>query len=186
MISCSFEIKKNKIPTIQIKDNKMYFIPNEYLESSNNEIVTLVLSSIDLKLFFEHYNIYNLKYESGWKYKSIKGLFDNYINKWSKIKKESTISGNKGLRTISKLMLNSLYGKFATKTKIKSKYPYLGDDEIIHYKLSEEKEKEGIYLPLAIFITSYAREKTIRTSQAIKDYSLMKYKQDLYCYSRHR
>ena len=49
--------------------------------------------------------------------------------------------------------------------------------------ISEEQEKEGIYLPIAIFITSYAREKTIRTSQAIKDYSLKKYKQDLYCYS---
>ena len=119
MITCSFKLKKNKIPTIQIKDNKMNFIPNEYLESSNNEIVTLVLSCVDLKLFFEHYEVYDLKYESGWKYKSIKGLFDNYINKWAKIKKESTISGNKGLRTISKLMLNSLYRQICHKNKNK-------------------------------------------------------------------
>ena len=33
------------------------------------------------------------------------------------------------------------------------------------------------------FITSYAREKTIRTSQAIKDYSIKKYGVDKYCYS---
>lgn len=33
------------------------------------------------------------------------------------------------------------------------------------------------------FITAYARNKTIRTSQAIKDYSLKKYKKDLYIYS---
>ena len=38
-------------------------------------------------------------------------------------------------------------------------------------------------MPIGIFITSYAREKTIRTSQAIKDYSLEKYGKDLYCYS---
>lgn len=34
-----------------------------------------------------------------------------------------------------------------------------------------------------VFITAYAREKTIRTSQAIKEYSIRKYNQDLYCYS---
>lgn len=33
------------------------------------------------------------------------------------------------------------------------------------------------------FITAYAREKTIRTSQAIKDYSLNKYGKDMYIYS---
>ena len=59
----------------------------------------------------------------------------------------------------------------------------MGEDEIIHYKLSEKQEKEGIYLPIGAFITAYAREKTIRTSQAIKDYSINKYGQDLYIYS---
>ena len=34
MITCSFKIKKNKIPTIQIKHNLNYK-SNEYLESSN-------------------------------------------------------------------------------------------------------------------------------------------------------
>ena len=36
---------------------------------------------------------------------------------------------------------------------------------------------------MGIFITSYARNKTIRTSQAIKTYSIEKYGEDLYCYS---
>ena len=54
----------------------------------------------------------------------------------------------------------------------------MGEDEIIHYKLSEKQEKEGIYLPIGAFITAYAREKTIRTSQAIKDYSINKYGQE--------
>ena len=59
----------------------------------------------------------------------------------------------------------------------------MGDDEIVHYTLSEKQEKEGIYLPIGSFITAYAREKTIRTSQAIKDYSLQKYGTDMYIYS---
>lgn len=34
MITCSFEIKKDKIPTIQIKNNRAFFRANEYLTSS--------------------------------------------------------------------------------------------------------------------------------------------------------
>ena len=182
MINCSFELKKNKIPTIQIKNN-VSFIGNEYLENSNNEIVCLVLTSVDLKLFFEQYNVYDLEFVCGWKFKGIEGLFTKYIDKWVAIKNKATIEKNKGLRTIAKLMLNSLYGKLATSLEVQSKIPYLGEDNIIHYELSEKEEKEGLYLPCASFITAYAREKTIRTSQAIKEYSIKKYGKDLYCYS---
>ena len=125
MITCSFELKKNKIPTIQIKNNRSFFRQNEYLESSKNEIVCLVLTNVDLKLFFEHYNVYDLNYVNGWKFKGINGLFKDYIDKWIKIKNEATISGNKGQRTLAKLMLNSLYGKFATSLDVQSKIPYL-------------------------------------------------------------
>ena len=37
--------------------------------------------------------------------------------------------------------------------------------------------------PCGCFITAYAREKTIRTSQAITDYSIQKYGIDKYVYS---
>ena len=183
MISCSFKLKKNKIPTIQIKNNKAFFRANEYLESSDNEIVVLTLTNIDLKLFFEHYEVYDLEYICGWKFKGITGIFTKYIDKWIKRKIDASLSGNKGQRTLAKLMLNSLYGKFATSLDVQSKIPELGADDIIHYHLSEKETKEGIYLPIGAFITAYAREKTIRTSQAIKDYSLNKYGKDLYCYS---
>lgn len=183
MISCSFKLKKNKIPTIQIKNNKSFFRANEYLESSENEIVVLTLTNVDLKLFFEHYEVYDLEYICGWKFKGITGIFTKYIDKWIGRKIKATIEGNKGQRTLAKLMLNSLYGKFATSLDVQSKIPELGQDDIIHYHLSEKETKEGIYLPIGAFITAYAREKTIRTSQAIKDYSLKKYEKDLYCYS---
>ena len=67
--------------------------------------------------------------------------------------------------------------------KFKVKFHICGEDKIIHYQLSEKEEKEGIYLPIGCFITAYAREKTIRTSQAIKDYSISKYGKDMYIYS---
>lgn len=111
MITCSFELKENKIPTIQIKNNRSYFRANEYLTSSNGEIVCLVLTSVDLKLFFENYNVYDKQFECGWKFKSTDKLFKGFIEKWIKRKNDATISGNKGQRTLAKLMLNSLYRK---------------------------------------------------------------------------
>ncbi len=125
MITCSFEIKENKIPTIQIKNNKSYFKSNEYLLSSSNEIVCLVLTNIDLKLFLEQYNVYDLEFVCGWKFKSIKGIFRDYIDKWITKKNNATIEGNEGQRTLAKLMLNSLYGKFATSLDVQSKVPYM-------------------------------------------------------------
>ena len=183
MITCRFKIKPNKIPTIQIKNNRLMFVANEYLEDSGEEEVCLVLTSVDLKLFLEQYDVYNLNYECGWKFKSINGLFKDYIDKWINIKIEATKEGNKGRRAIAKMQLNSLYGKLATTLETRSKIPFLGDDEIIHYTLTDIEEKNGVYLPAGCFITAYAREKTIRTSQAIKTYSIEKYGEDKYIYS---
>ena len=181
-ISCSFEIKKNKIPTIQIKGSYLYQ-PNEYIKSSDGSIEILVLTSIDLELFFEQYDVYDLEYIEGWKFKAITGIFDDYINKWTARKIEAGKTGNKGQRQLAKLMLNSLYGKFATSMNIQSKECFLGDDDIVHYCLTEKETKDGLYIPIACFITAYARNKTIKTSQAITDYSIEKYGIDKYIYS---
>ena len=143
----------------------------------------MTLTSVDLKLFLEHYNVYDLKYEAGWKFKSIHGLFTKYIDKWIQRKIQATLEGNKGQRTLAKLMLNALYGKFATSLDCQSKIPYLDEAGVVHYSLTEKEEKKGLYLPVGCFITAYAREKTIRTSQAIKEYSINKYGIDKYCYS---
>ena len=179
-ITCSFKIKEGKIPTIQIKHSR--FVDNEYLTDSGIEPVALTLTSVDLKLFLEQYDVWDLHYESGWKFKGMRGLFTEYIDKWIKVKNEATISGNKGMRQVAKIMLNSLYGKFATSLDVQSKIPYLEND-IVKYKLGEKTTKDGVYLPMGAFITAYARDKTIRTSQAIKDYSIKKYGVDMYCYS---
>ena len=168
MIRCQFELKEGKIPTIQIKHG-YDFVSNEYLESSNGLEVTLCLNSVDLKLFLEHYDVYNIEYISGWKFKSTRGLFTNYIDKWSNNKIKAKAEGNHGLYLISKLFLNSLYGKFGTDTKIVSKIPYLAEDDVIHFKNSDIEYRDGIYVAMASFITSYARLKTISSAQKIMD-----------------
>ena len=98
-LTCSFKIKEGKIPTIQIKHSR--FVDNEYITDSGIEPVALTLTSIDLKLFLEQYDVYDLHYECGWKFKGMRGLFTTYIDKWIEVKNESTITGNKGMRQVA-------------------------------------------------------------------------------------
>ena len=181
-LSCSFEIKEGMIPTLQIKNNPS-FVPNEYIKSSDGDIVTLYLTNIDLELFLTHYNVYNITYHNGWKFKALKGLFTNYIDYWTERKINAKKENNNVLYIISKLMLNSLYGKFGLNPRVRGKHPYLNEEGIVKYKLGDEEIRNAIYIPVATFITSYARRKTITTSQNIKDYTIRKYNDDFYIYS---
>lgn len=167
MFRCQFEIKPGKIPTIQIK-HSLDYRGNEYLTSSNGDTVTLCLNSVDLKLFFEQYNVYNPEWMSGWMFKASVGMFDKYIDKWIANKIQASKDGNKGLRYISKLFLNSLYGKFGTDNKQINKVPYYKDGEVKYY-YSKPESKPGIYIALASFVTSYARRVTITSAQKIQD-----------------
>lgn len=167
MFTCQFELKENYIPTIQLKNN-LSFIPTDYLSSSDDEEVTMCLTSVDLELFFEHYHVYNITWHSGWKFKSTTGLFKEYIDKWNAVKMESTLNGNKAMRTLAKLMLNALYGKFALNPNVQSKIPYY-DNGIIKYTLGEKETRNPIYIPVGTFITAWARHKTITSAQKVYD-----------------
>ena len=145
----------------------LFFIPTQYLESSNGEEVTMCLSSVDLELFLEHYNVYNIEYISGWKFKSTIGLFSDYIDKWTAVKIESGKNGNKAMRTLAKLMLNALYGKFGLNPDVQSKIPYY-DNGMIKYRMGDKEIREPIYIPVAVFVTSWARHKTITSAQKMK------------------
>ena len=181
-LTCSFELKEGKIPTIQIKNN-LAFVPNEYVKSSDGDLVTLTLTNVDLKLFFENYDVKNITYHSGWKFKALKGLFTNYISYWTEKKINAKKEGNNVLYLISKLMLNSLYGKFGLNPNVGSKFPYLNEEGVVKYGNYPMEIRDSVYLPVATFVTSLARRKTILTSQAIKDYTLKNYGKDYYIYS---
>lgn len=183
MLTCQFELKEGYIPTIQLKNN-LSFIPTQYLESSDGEEVTMCLTSVDLKLFFEHYNVYNPVFHSGWKFKSTVGLFTEYIDKWTKVKIDAGKTGNKAMRTLAKLMLNALYGRFALNPNVASKIPYY-DNGVVKYDTPKEEyidekgrkrtrikyeQRQPIYIPVGTFITAWARHKTITSAQKLYKY----------------
>lgn len=181
-LTCEFRLKPGKIPSIQIK-NQPYFKSNEYLEDSNGEIVELALTTPDLELFFENYDVDVISWDGGLKFMAMKGVFESYINKWTEKKIQSKIDNNGALYSISKLMLNSLYGKFGLNPRCGRKLPYLNDDGVVKYTTLDPEERDPIYVSVASFITSYARADIIRSSQTIRDFSLKKYGFDAYVYS---
>lgn len=163
-IRCEFELKPDKIPTIQIKKN-LLFKQNQYLKNSDGEVVDLYVTNVDLELIQEHYELYDVEYCSGWKFKQVKGLFNSFIDKWTYIK-----TTNEGaIKLLAKLQLNSLYGKFATNPDITGKVPYLKDDGSCGFQVGEEEYREPVYTPVGVFITSWARHFTITTAQKCFD-----------------
>lgn len=163
-IQCEFEVKKDHIPTIQLKNNRA-FIETEYLSNSNGEIVQLTLTNVDLQLFLDHYDVYNLEYIAGWKFKGKTGIFKDYIDYWMHIKETTTGA----LRQLAKLMLNSLYGKFATNPRSRKKIPFIDDEGVVRYRVTDIEERDPVYTAMGAFITAYAREKTIRSAQTVYD-----------------
>ena len=181
-LTCSFKLKEGKIPCIQLK-NTLGFLPNEYIETTDGELVTLTLTSVDVKLFFMQYDVDNIVWHGGYKFRRLKGLFTNYINYWTSQKVQAKKDKNTALYRIAKLMLNSLYGKFGLNPNVRGKYPRLDDGGVVRYELGEKEIRDSVYCPVASFITAYSRYDIITNSQAIRDYSIKTYGKDYYIYS---
>lgn len=156
-------LKPGHIPCIQIKNSGM-FAPTEYLKVIEDP-TTLMVTNVDWALYQDHYDITVLSYGGGWRFKAAMGMFDRYINKWMEVKANS----EGGMREIAKLYLNSLYGKFATNPQVASKIPYLGDNGEVRYTRGDDERRPPVYTAAGVFITSWARDLTIRAAQANYD-----------------
>ena len=176
-----FYIKEGHLPFIQIKNNGWY-CGTENLESSDvynpeteeyepyyigldgklkNTIVTMTMTMTDFKLFKEHYDLVDFEILDGCYFYSVIGLFDEYIDKYRKIKMES-----KGaIRELAKLFLNNLYGKMATNTNSSFKLAYQKEDGSLGFAIVTENNKKPGYIAVGSAITSYARNFTIRAAQ---------------------
>ena len=160
LVSITFtaELKKDHIPCIQVKGSSR-FVQTEY-QRSIEDPVTLMVSNVDLALWEDHYDLDILSYNGGWLFQGVKGYFKEYIDKWMQVKATST----GGLRALAKLMLNSLYGKFATNPDVTGKFPIFKDNTV-HFQMGEPELRDPIYTPMGVFITAYARDLTIRAAQ---------------------
>ena len=180
-VKTRFYIKPNMLPFIQIKSSLLYK-GTEALESSDvynkdtgtyvafykdkagnicDTRVELTLTMTDYYLFMEHYDVKQFEIIDGCWFWSEIGIFDTYIEKYKKIKMESTGAQ----RELAKLFLNNLYGKMASNTNSSFKFAFIKEDGTIGYYPVVAHDKQAGYIPVGSAITSYARNFTIRAAQ---------------------
>lgn len=166
-VCCRFKLKPGHIPCIQLKGN-FRFKQTEYIEKSGVEVVFTV-TNVDWELIKMQYELRNVRWLGGYMFKANEWQFKEYVDKYTEQKVQAAKDGKSGKRQIAKLMLNSLYGKFATRIEVRGRKPVLMDDDVVHYVDLEPEERKPVYLPVGVFVTAYARFKTITSAQAVYD-----------------
>lgn len=180
-IRCRFYLKPGYLPFIQIKNSFKYKstqmlktsdiydkrtgLYHPYYTDLDNQVkpstVELTLTCIDFIRFMEFYEILDFEILDGCYFSRRTGLFDDYIEKYKKIKMES-----KGaIRTLAKLFLNNLYGKMAANTNSSFKVPFIKEDGCVGFRTVVAFDKNPGYIAVGSAITSYARDFTIRAAQ---------------------
>ena len=171
-VMIKLDLKEGFFPWFQFKngyDNQLEGLKQGDPVIYTTEFHELILTNVDLDLLSEWYNIeYDQDWEPKyWIFKSKVGIFTDYLDFWTE-KKEKATKGSLEYVT-SKLMINSLYGRFALAP----------ETEIIHLEYEEDTElwkwesEPGInensdaYLPFAMFVTAWARRTLLDNCRAI-------------------
>lgn len=180
-IKTRFYLKDGMLPFIQIKGNWLYkgtecLETSDVLDPNTGEYsafykdldgnikdtrVEMTMTMVDYKLFREHYHVIDFEILDGCWFGAVIGLFDEYIDKYKKIKIESTGA----MRESAKLFLNNLYGKMASSTDSSFKLAYVKEDGVVGFMPVHANDKKPGYIPIGSAITSYARNFTIRAAQ---------------------
>ena len=194
---CRFKIKKGYLPFVQIKGSWLYRSTECLVTSDINQkgqyyeyymdvdgnikpaIVTLTMTQVDYYRFREHYDVYDFKILDGCYFDSGVGLFDEYIDKYFKMKVEN--NDNKALRTLAKLFLNNLYGRLAASDNSSFKVAFWDDENVMHFMDKEAHDKKPGFIAIGSAITSYARDFTIRTAQKNYKYFIYADTDSLHC-----
>lgn len=180
-IKTRFYLKPNYLPFIQIKGNYLYK-GTEALESSDvydkktdkyydhyydkagnlhDTRVEITLTMTDFILMKEHYELVDFEIIDGCYFFTATGIFDEYMEKYKKIKLES-----KGaLRELAKLFLNNLYGKMASSEDSSFKVAIVKENKALGFISVPANDKQAGFIAVGSAITSYARNFTIRAAQ---------------------
>ena len=173
-----FHIKHGFIPNIQIRNSQnfngtVYAKSNKYIDFDGlekYEECNFVFSNIQLEYFLKSYDVEGLDYIRGVAFKGSYGIFDRYIDTFMEMKK----NGKGAIRATAKLFLNSLYGKFGMNP--------IKEEKIIDYQentfstISTDNDgnkldylDKGVFIAMASFITSYAREVLLTSIEKVYD-----------------
>ena len=173
-----FHIKHGFIPNIQIRNSQnfngtVYAKSNKYIDFDGlekYEECNFVFSNIQLEYFLKSYDIEGIDYIRGIAFKGSYGIFDRYIDTFMEMKK----NGKGAVRATAKLFLNSLYGKFGMNPIKEEKIIDYQDNTFSTISTDNDGNKldyldKGVFIAMASFITSYAREVLLTSIEKVYD-----------------
>lgn len=175
---CHFDIKPDHLPFIHIRDSK-YYRANECLETDKvlgkdtfpdgtSTLRVFTMTQLDFELFCDQYDLTDYEPVDYVTFARAEGIFDTYIDKWMANKIKGKQEGNKALTLVSKLLLNSLYGRLATSENSSSKFVYQ-EDGVLKFRTHIAYDKKPVAIGAGSYCTSIARNYTIRAAQANYD-----------------
>lgn len=167
-VKALLELKPNCIPCLQEETfkNCQNFIENGYIDT--------VVTKADWELITQMYNTYDVEWIDGYKYRVAYKPFNKYINKWYKIKEQATVDKDPVKRLLAKLFLNNLGGKFGTNPKGRMGVIDVNDRGLLGL-ITEEIDKGSVYVPVAAFMTAYARQELIKAAMLCGGYEKVLY-----------
>ena len=165
-VSMSFYLKPGKLPTIPDST----FFNSEYMANSRGEMITMYITNYDWETIKEHYIIDEIRWIGHYSYNSFKNeSLCQYVDHFNTLKTEATKTGNAGQRTISKLFMNNLIGKFGTRPEREVSIPLNCSRFGLTYLEGVKNETEPIYIPLPVFVNSIGRMIIIKDAQKAYD-----------------
>lgn len=175
---CRFDLLEGYFPFIQLKYD-MDYRKNENLSHSYQtrygrdltKQPEIVLSKTLFKLFCQCYHVYDFEFLGACWFETEKGLFDHYINRFMKQKEKAVQEGNKVRKSISKALLNNLYGKFGTSPE-NTFYIIEENENGVDYVPTEGAVKKPVAVQIASAVTSYARKFTVSAAILNSSYYL--------------
>ena len=138
--------------------NRLYRT-NDFLREIDE---TFWVTSIDYRSIQNYYDIEEQEFIEGIIYtpnNTSCEIFNEYISKWRAIKEQAARDKNNGLKQLAKIMLNSLYGKFAQSIDNVETFFEFGDNGSLTVSEGSFDGKTSLKnMGIAAMITSYARE----------------------------
>lgn len=147
-------VNKNGLPFIAVSEGVKQYL------STIPQGTIFYLTCAEMKRFKIYYQG-DYDYRVRYSFKSIEGefYFKSLIDKWMSIKNDP--QSHLFLKGIAKITMNSNYGKHGSKTERMSKIFNPNWNGTTHWENDLTNDVSKFYLPLAIFITAYARMKLV-------------------------
>lgn len=155
-LSVCCKLKENCIPCIRTKGIDGVWA-SFWLEDTQDQYIEITICDCELNGLFDNYYVFGIDFIDGYKFRSSKKLFSEYIDRMYFMKKKSKEDGNKIKYRLYKNMMNFLCGNFARNTQFTKLVPFIDEDGVVQLKEKILKGIDPVFTPVPAFVNAYSR-----------------------------